>query len=202
MDFSNKRKRSMHWTHTKKGILCCTVSISHSMSTTTKCCREQYIFISITQGSDPKCLQIKCNVIPHKSTSRSCQTLNETDHQSCQVSSHTISQSVQVAISKKHIGTQCYCADFSKLKGMSKYVCDKKFWGNFINLLEQHNQLKDFISLTQGLKSGRLNPDNLSWISTLHMGRYSNCPSTTGMRYDQNFMNFTSYIICCLDLVP
>ena len=144
----------------------------------------------LSQGSDPKFLQIKRNVITHKSTSRSCQMLNETNHQSCQVSSHTISQSVQVAISKKHIGTQCYCADFSKHKGMSKYVRDEKFWENFINFLEQHNQLKNFISLTRGLKSGRLNPNNLSWISALHMGRYSNCPSTTGMQYDQNLMEF------------
>ena len=135
----------------------------------------------LSQGSEPNFLQIKHNVIPHKSTSRSCQMFNETSHQSCQVSSCTISQSVQVTISRIHIGTQYYCPDLSKHKDMSKYVCDEKFWEHFIHFLEQNNQLKDFISLTQGLKSDRLNPNNLSWISALHMGRYSNCPSTTGM---------------------
>ena len=95
--------------------------------------------------------------------------------------SEIISQSVQVGISKQHMGTQCYCFEFSKYKGMPKYIHEQKYWENFINFLEQHHQLKDFISLTRGLKSGRINPNNLSWISALHMGRYSNCSSTTGM---------------------
>ena len=95
-----------------------------------------------------------------------------------------ISQSVQVAVSKQHMGTQCYWVEFSKYNGMSEYICDKKYWENFINFLEKHNQLIDFMSLTQGLQSGRIDPNNLSWISILHIGRYSNCPSTTGMQYD------------------
>ena len=88
------------------------------------------------------------------------------------------------------MGTQFYCVEFSKYKGMSKYICDEKYWENLINYLEKHNQLKDFISLTQGLQSGRIDPNNLSWISALHIGRYSNCPSTTGMQYDQSLMEF------------
>ena len=91
---------------------------------------------------------------------------------------------------KKNIGTQCYCVEFSKYKGMLKYICDEKYWENFINFLEKHDQLKDFMTLTQALQSGRIDPNNLSWISTLHMGRYSNCPSTTGMRYNQSLMEF------------
>ena len=143
-----KQKRSTNWTHTKKGIL------HHTVSQSAIPCEQPENPVEnntssypLSQGSDPKFLHIKQNVISHKCTSRSCQTLNQTSHQSCQVSSQTISQSVQVGVSKKHIGTQCYCADFTKYKGMSKYVCDEKFWEHFINFLE-HNQLKDFISLT------------------------------------------------------
>ena len=136
MDFSNKRKRSTYWTHTKKGILHCTVSQSAiPCQQPQNAVENNTSSYPLSQGSDPKFLQIKCNVIPHKSTNRSCQTLNELSHQSCQVSLRTILQSVQVAISKKHIGTQCYCADFTTHKGMSKCVRDEQFWENFINFL-------------------------------------------------------------------
>ena len=165
----------MNWTHTKKGVLRCTVSQlaipceqpENPVDTNTSSYPS-------SQGSDPKFLHIKQNVIPHKCTSRFCQMLNKMSNQPCQVSSQTVSQSVQVAILKKHIGTQCYCVEFSKYKGMSKYTHDEKYLENFINFLEKHNQLKDFMSLTQGLQGGRIDPNNLSWISALHIGRYSN----------------------------
>ena len=144
----------------------------------------------LSQGSAPKYLHINQNVIPHKCTSKSCQTLNKTSNQACQISTQTTSQYVQVAVSKLHISTQCYPVEFSKYKGISRYIHDKKYWENFINFLDKHNQLKDFTSLTRGLHTSRIDPNNLSWMSALHMGRYSNCPSTTGMRYDTSLMEF------------
>ena len=191
MELSKKWKRSTNWTHTKKGALCRTVSQS-----AIPCEQPKYPVDTntssdpLSQGSDPEFLHIKCNVIPHKCTNGSCQMFNNTCNKSYQIASQTMSQSVQVGISKQHVATQCYCFEFSKCKGMSKYIRDEKFWENSMNFLEQHNQLKDFISLTRGLKSGRIDPKNLSWISTLHMGRYSNCSSTTGMRYNQSLMAF------------
>ena len=74
MDFSNKWKRSMHWTHTKKGIL------HHTVSQSAISCQQPQNPVEnntssypLSQGSDPKFLRIKRNVIPHKSTSKSCQ---------------------------------------------------------------------------------------------------------------------------------
>ena len=159
----------MNWTHTKKGVLQRTVS----QLAIEQPCEQQENHVDtdtsscpLSQGSHPQFLHIKHNVIPHKCTSRSCQTFNKTSNQSCQVSSQTISQSVQVAISKKHMSTQCYCVEFSNYKGMSKYIRREKYWENFINFLEKNNQLKDFVSLTRGLQSGRIDPNNLLWIST------------------------------------
>ena len=101
MDFSKKWKRSTNWTHTKRGIL------HHTVSQSAIPCEQPENPIEnntssypLSQGSDPKFLHIKQNVIPHKCTSRSCQTLNQTSHQSCQVSLQTISQSVKWAFPK------------------------------------------------------------------------------------------------------
>ena len=106
MELSKKWKRSMNWTHIKKGVLQCTVSQlaipceqpENPVDTNT----SSY---PLSQGSDPKYLHIKQNVIPHKCTSRSCQMLNKTSNQSCQVSSQMVLQSVQIAILKKYMGT-------------------------------------------------------------------------------------------------
>ena len=203
LELSKKWKMSTNWTHTKKGVLWCTVSQSAIPCEQPENPVDTNTFsYPLSPGSHPKYLHIKRNVIPHKCTSRSCQTLNKMSNQSCQVSSQMISQSVQVAVLKKHMETQCYYVEFSKYKGMSKEICNDKYWENFINFLEKHNQLKDFMSLTLGLQSGRIDPNNLSLMSALHIGRYSNCPAPLVCNRTEAQWNFTSYIIYCLDPVP
>ena len=42
--------------------------------------------------------------------------------------------------------------------------------------------------------SGCIDSRNLSWISALHIGWYSTCKNTTGMRYDKEYMEFMSLL--------
>ena len=72
-------------------------------------------------------------------------------------------------------------------------------WTNFLDYLSKKGQLSDFTNLAEGLMSGELmsisiDSRNLSWISALHIGQYSTCKSTTGMRYDKEYMEFMSLL--------
>ena len=67
-------------------------------------------------------------------------------------------------------------------------------WTNFLDFLSKKGQLSDFKNLAEGLMSGCIDSRNLSWISALHIGQYSTCKSTTGMRYDKEYMEFMSLL--------
>ena len=67
-------------------------------------------------------------------------------------------------------------------------------WTNFLDYLFKKGKLSDFINLAEGLMSGCIDSRNLSWISALHIGHYSTCKSTTGMRYDKEYMELMSLL--------
>ena len=93
MELGKKRKRYMNWTHTKKGVLWCTVSqlaIEQPYEQQENHVDTDTSSYPLSQASHPQFLHIKHNVILHKCTSRSCQTFNKMSNQSCQVSSQTI----------------------------------------------------------------------------------------------------------------
>ena len=61
---------------------------------------------------------------------------------------------------------------------------------NFCNILEENNQMHDFVNLATGLIENKIDPKNLAWQSTLHMGWYSACSTMTVMKYDPEYMEF------------
>ena len=56
------------------------------------------------------------------------------------------------------------------LRKVSNLVNEEKFWESFANYLQSQGQARDFVHLSNGLKSGVISPQNLSWLGALHMG--------------------------------
>ena len=65
-------------------------------------------------------------------------------------------------------------------------------WENFAQQLSEKGQKNSFISLITALGKCRMRFENLSWKSTLDMGKLSLCTSTTNMSYDTDCVEFFS----------
>ena len=50
------------------------------------------------------------------------------------------------------------------------------------------------MNLTRGLVEETLDPNNMAWKAVLHLGRYAACSSTTGMRYDEEYVEFLALL--------
>ena len=94
---------------------------------------------------------------------------------------------------RRNHSTQC-----DKTENKAKYNnidgFDVKIFSTFYRYLSSNGQLKDFISLVEGLINNKIQSKNMAWKAALHMGRYAQCKSTTGMRYDSDYVEFLSLL--------
>ena len=88
---------------------------------------------------------------------------------------------IQAVATCKHMSGQSNSSHSSLRMRFSNLVMREKFWESFANYLESQGQVRDFVNLANGLKSGTISPQNLSWLSALHMGQYSACETTCSM---------------------
>ena len=91
---------------------------------------------------------------------------------------------------QKNVSSQYKSSHPSLWKGFSNLVNEEIFWESFTNYLDSQGQTRDFVHLASGLKSGVISPHNFSWLSALHMGRYSACETTCSMCYDKTILQF------------
>ena len=94
---------------------------------------------------------------------------------------------------RRNHSTQC-----DKTENKAKYNnidgFDVKIFSTFYRYLSSNGQLKDFISLVEGLINNKIQSKNMAWKAALRMGRYAQCKSTTGMRYDSDYVEFLSLL--------
>ena len=94
---------------------------------------------------------------------------------------------------KKSVSTQCPKQKI-KIDVLQKEFLDEKFQESLCNFLSRTGQLRDFLNLTKGLVDERLDSKNMAWQAVLHLGRYAACSSTTGMHYDDEYVEFLALL--------
>lgn len=127
--------------------------------------------------------QSQCNLLHGETYSKGCQTVTPCNNRSTQ------SEDVQV----KHACTQMPCKEHYQrgaIQTAKDYLEDVDNLNELLLVLERHNQISDFITLLEGLKTGRLPADNISWLCMLDRARYANCKSTTLMKYRPETLEF------------
>ena len=97
---------------------------------------------------------------------------------------------IQAVATCKNTSSQSNSSHPSLRKELSNLVNEEKLWESFTNYLESQGQVRDFVHLANGLKSGAISPHNLSSLSALHMGRYNDCETTCSMQYDKTILQF------------
>ena len=90
---------------------------------------------------------------------------------------------------RKSVSTQ-YTKAKSKRSEIQKEFIDEKFQDSLCQFLSRTGQLRDFLNLTKGLLDERVDSNNMAWQAVLHLGRYAACSSTTGMHYDDEYVEF------------
>ena len=82
---------------------------------------------------------------------------------------------------------QTFCGDTHDYKSP---LCDLDFLHKFLQCLHNSKQLDDFNRLVQNLCNGCILLHNIAWKSTLQIGQYFSCSTTTLMRYDPECVEF------------
>ena len=100
----------------------------------------------------------------------------------------------QMKISTSHMSSQTYGVKIKETGAQYMYKeCRKSIptkythyevIDKFCTSLEENNQINDFVNLATGLIENKIDLKTLAWQSTLDMGQYSACPTTTVMRYE------------------
>ena len=146
--------------------------------------------LSLSQGNKPTFRSIERSVIAFK-CSRGMQVFMDNSNRYTQTpQSRSTDACIQAVATCKNTSSQSNSSHPSLRKGFSNLVNEEKFWESFANYLESQGQARDFVHLANCLKSGAISPQNLSWLSALHMGRYSACESTCSMQYDKIILEF------------
>ena len=155
--------------------------------------KEDNTNLSLSQGSKPTFRHIERSIIPLK-CSKGMQVFIENSNRFTQTpKSRSLDACNQAVATCKNT-----CSHYNSShpthtmlkKGYSNLVRDEKFWESFANYLESQGQTRDFVNLANGLKSGSISHQNLSWLSALHMGHYSSCETTCSMCYDKTLLEF------------
>ena len=94
---------------------------------------------------------------------------------------------------RKLVSTQ-YTKAKSKRNELQKEFLDKKFQDSLSQFLSRTGQLRDFLNLTKGLLDERVDSNNMAWQTVLHLGRYAACSSTTGMHYNDEYVEFLALL--------
>ena len=95
--------------------------------------------------------------------------------------------------SRKSVSTQ-YTKAICKENYLQKEFWDEKFQDSLYQFLSRTGQLRDFFNLTKGLVDNTVDANNMAWQAVLHLGRYAACSSTTGMRYDDEYVEFLALL--------
>ena len=104
------------------------------------------------------------------------------------VSTRKISKSVVTeTVTSSNKNFQTFCGDTHDYKSP---LCDSDFFHKFLQCLHNSKQLDDFNRLVQNLCNGCIPLHNLAWKSTLQIGQYFSCSTTTLMRYDPECVEF------------
>ena len=93
----------------------------------------------------------------------------------------------------KSVSKQCTKQKI-KIDALQKEFLDEKFQESLCNFLSRTGQLRDFLNLTKGLVDERLDSNNMAWQAVLHLGRYAACSSTTGMCYNDEYVEFLALL--------
>ena len=99
----------------------------------------------------------------------------------------------QTEKNNKEVSTQCTKQKI-KIDALQKEFLDEKFQESLCNFLSRTGQLRDFLNLKKGLVDERLDSNNMAWQAVLHLGRYAACSSTTGMHYDDKYVEFLALL--------
>ena len=105
----------------------------------------------------------------------------------------SVQTEMDIRCAKTQTENKIYKTSYSQTESI-QCMCSTDFWNSFQCYLSRNGQLKDFQSLAEGLLAERIDCRNMSWLSCLHLGRYSQCKSTTGMRFDSEYMEFMSLL--------
>ena len=144
-------------------------------------CKHDNTNLSLSQGSKPTFRSIERSVISFK-CSRGTQVFMDNSNQYTQTpQSRSTDACIQAVTTCKNTSSQSNSSHPSLRKGFSNLVNEEKLWESFANYLQSQGQARDFVHLAYGLKSGAISPQNLSWLSALHMGQYSACETTCSM---------------------
>ena len=95
--------------------------------------------------------------------------------------------------SRKSVSTQ-YTKAKSKKNELQKEFMDEKFQDSLCQFLSRTGQLRNFLNLTKGLVEETVHPTNMAWKAILHLDRYTACSSKTGMRYDDEYVEFLALL--------
>ena len=68
------------------------------------------------------------------------------------------------------------------------------YFAEFLSILQQHDQVRDFMYLMQAIALGELSTQNITWKSALYRGIWATYKSMVDMRYDKEFVEFWSII--------
>ena len=60
--------------------------------------------------------------------------------------------------------------------------------------INKSGQSEDFVKLALSLMSGKIQKDNMAWLTALHMGRYSNSSNTCNMKYDACYIYYLDHL--------
>ena len=63
-----------------------------------------------------------------------------------------------------------------------------------MSILVKDWSAKDFLNLTKGFVNNTVDANNMAWQAVLHLGRYAACSSTTGMQYDNEYVEFLALL--------
>ena len=163
-----------------------------------------------------QCVQTKYDTIPHHDHGDDQGNISTTSkykmHTTCEVQTTSSMSKMAVASiqtkskctkslhcqtekpARKSVSTQ-YTKAKRKRNELQKEFLDEKFQDSLCQFLSRTGQLRDFLNLTKGLVDKTLDSNNMAWKAVLHLGRYAACLSTTGMHYDEEYVEYRSSII-------
>ena len=94
---------------------------------------------------------------------------------------------------RKSVSAQ-YTKAKSKRNELQKEFLDEKFQDNLCQFLSRTGQLRDFLNLTKGFVEETVDHNNMVGKAVLHLGRYAACLSTTGMHYNEEYVEFLALL--------
>ena len=94
---------------------------------------------------------------------------------------------------RKSVSTQ-YTKAKSKRNELQKEFLDEKFQDSLCQFLSRTGQLRNFLNLTKGLVEETVDHNNMASKAVLHLGRYTACLSTTGMCYNNEYVEFLALL--------